>query len=146
MGWQDMNRLDLVEYRNGTPYIKQLEEDIQMRIERLTKITPAYKENFGGMIAFDKIGEGVAELIDEEQLLLDTLKERMKKRKEIADAVDRMENDKYQKTILYFRYIAENPKTLTQIAEMLPRNYDYKYVCKLHGFALDEFDRKYEGK
>ena len=139
-----MNRLDLVEYRNGTPYIKQLEEDIQMRIERLTKITPAYKENFGGMIAFDKIGEGVAELIDEEQLLLDTLKERIKKRKEIADAVDKMENDKYQKTILYFRYIAENPKTLTQIAEMLPRNYDYKYVCKLHGFALDEFDRKYE--
>lgn len=138
-----MNRIDLVEYRNGSPYIRQLEEDIQLRIERLTKITPAYKENFGGMVAFDKIGEGVAELIDQEQLLLDTIKERMKKRRKVAEAVDKMENDKYQKTILYFRYIAETPKTLSQIAEMLPRNYDYKYVCKLHGNALDEFDAKY---
>lgn len=141
-----MNRIDLVNYRNGTPYIKQLEEDIQMRIERLTKITPAYKENFGGMVAFDKIGEGVAELIDQEELLLDAVKKRMIERKRVAEAVESMPNDKYQKTILYFRYIAETPKTLTQIAEMLPRNYDYKYVCKLHGIALDEFDRKYDTK
>lgn len=139
-----MNRFDLVEYRNGSPYIKQLQEDIQLRIERLTKITPTYKENFGGMVAFDKIGEGVADLIEKEEVLLEQLNKRMDQRRKVAEAVENMPNDKYQKTILYFRYIAETPKTLTQIAEMLPRNYDYKYVCKLHGIALDEFDRKYE--
>lgn len=139
-----MNRLDLIEYRNSTPYINQLEEDLQIRIERLTKITPSYKENFGGKQTLDKLASGVAELVDYEITMLDALKERKEKRNLVARAVDEMPDDKFQRMILYYRYIAEQPKTLTQIAEMLPRNYDYKYVCKLHGNALDEFDRRFE--
>lgn len=140
-----MNRCDLVEYRNNTPYIKQLEEDIQIRIDRLTKITPSYTENYGGQY-LDKISEGVAELVDYEQKMIKALKKRIEERKSVAEAVEGMPNDKYQRVILYYKYIAEEPKTLNQIAEMLPRNYDYKYVCKLHGFALDEFDRRYENE
>lgn len=139
-----MNRLDLIEYRNSTPYINQLEEDLQIRIERLTKITPSYKENFGGKQTLDKLASGVAELVDYEITMLDALKERKEKRNLVARAVDEMPDDKFQRMILYYRYIAEQPKTLTQIAEMLPRNYDYKYVCKLHGNALDEFDRRFD--
>lgn len=139
-----MNRIDLVEYRNNTPYIRQLEEDIQIRLDRLTRITPTYSENFGGKQSLDKLAEGVAELIEQEEILLQAIKRQNKERKRIAEAVEQMNNDKYQRVILYYKYIAEEPKTLTQIAEMLPRNYDYKYVCKLHGFALDEFDRRYE--
>lgn len=139
-----MNRIDLVEYRNNTPYIRQLEEDIQIRLDRLTRITPTYSENFGGKQSLDKLAEGVAELIEQEEILLEAIKRQNKERKRIAEAVEQMNNDKYQRVILYYKYIAEEPKTLTQIAEMLPRNYDYKYVCKLHGFALDEFDRRYD--
>lgn len=141
-----MNRLDLVEYRNSTPYIKQLEEDIQIRLDRLTRITPTYTENFGGKQALDKLAEGVAELVEQEELLYEAIKKQNQERKRVAEAVNNMPNDKYQRVILYCRYIAETPKTLSQIAEMLPRNYDYKYVCKLHGFALDEFDRRYENE
>lgn len=138
-----MNRIDLVEYRNSTPYIKQLEEDLQIRLDRLTRITPTYSENFGGKQSLDKLAEGVADLIEHENKLLEVIMIRNESRKKVAKAVDDMPNDKYQKVILYSKYIAEQPKTLSQIAEMLPRNYDYKYVCKLHGNALDEFDRRY---
>lgn len=141
-----MNRNDLVEYRNNTPYINQLEEDLQIRIDRLTKITPSYKESFGGKQSLDKLASGVAELVDYEATMLETLKVRKEKRKLLAKAVEKMPNDKYQRVILYYKYIAEQPKTLSQIAEMLPRNYDYKYVCKLHGAALDEFDRRYDNE
>lgn len=139
-----MNRIDLVEYRNSTPYIKQLEEDLQIRLDRLTRITPTYSENFGGKQNLDKLAEGVADLIEHENKLLEVIMIRNESRKKVAKAVDDMPNDKYQKVILYSKYIAEQPKTLSQIAEMLPRNYDYKYVCKLHGNALDEFDRRYD--
>lgn len=141
-----MNRIDLVEYRNSTPYIKQLEEDLQIRLDRLTRITPTYSENFGGKQSRDKLAEGVADLIEHENKLLEVIMIRNESRKKVAKAVDDMPNDKYQKVILYSKYIAEQPKTLSQIAEMLPRNYDYKYVCKLHGNALDEFDRRYENE
>ena len=141
-----MNRLDLIDYRNSTPYIKQLEEDLQIRLDRLTRITPTYSENFGGKQNLDKLAEGVADLIEHENKLLEVIMIRNESRKKVAKAVDDMPNDKYQKVILYSKYIAEQPKTLSQIAEMLPRNYDYKYVCKLHGNALDEFDRRYENE
>ena len=119
-----MNRLDLIEYYESTPYINQLEEDIRIRMERLTKITPAYTENFGGKIAFDKIGEGVAELIDQEQHILELLKERNLKRKRVYKAVLDMDNTYYYATILFFRYLAEKPLKLREIyeKEILPKS------------------------
>lgn len=141
-----MNRLDLIEYYESTPYINQLEEDIRIRMERLTKITPAYTENYGGAIAFDKIGEGVAELVDQEQHILELLKERNLKRKRVLKAVLDMDNTYYYATILFFRYLAEKPLKLRDIyeKEILPKSIGYKYLCELHGRALDEFDRRYD--
>ena len=143
-----MNRLDLIEYYESTPYINQLEEDIQKRMDRLTKITPSYTENFGGHQALDKIGEGIAELIDQEQIIIDLLKKRNEKRKRVYKAVLDMDNTNYYATILFFRYLAEKPLNLIEIYDrnILPRNINYKYLCELHGKALDEFDRRYENE
>lgn len=140
-----MNRLDLVEYYESTPYINQLEEDINIRFARLTKITASYKENFGGKFSNDKIADGIAELIEQENLLLNMLKERNEKRKKIQKAVLDMDNSNHYATILFFRYIAEKPLKLVEIYDkkILPKSISYKYLCELHGKALDEFDRRY---
>lgn len=139
-----MNRYQLFEYRNETAYINQQLEDIETRKNRLEKITPAYKDNYGGNFSGDKIGDGVAELIDLEQEILTKIHDKLIFRKKIQEAVDNMPNSKFQRTILYSLYISENPITLVEICGRLPKTYDYKYVSKLHQKALDEFDEKYK--
>lgn len=140
-----MNRYDLFEYKNETAYINQQLEDIEARRNKLTKITSAYKENYGGAYK-DKLSEGVAEMVDIENDLLEKIKSRLRERKLIEEAVANMKNDRYQRTILYLLYISENPISLTNLCAKLPKNYDYKYVSKLHIKALEEFDKKYENK
>lgn len=140
-----MNRLDLVEYYESTPYINQIQEDINRRFAQLTKITATYKENFGGKLSNDKIGDGIAELLDQELYFIELLKERTKKRKRVYKAVLDMDNSNFYSTILFFRYIAEKPLKLVEIYDrkILPKSISYKYLCELHGKALDEFDRRY---
>lgn len=138
-----MNRYDLYRFKNETAYINKQWEDIERMKARLEKITPSYKEG-GGTGFSDKIGNGVAELIDKQGEIIEKLILRFSQREQIKDAVDQMKNDKHQKTILYNMYISEYPLTLAEICDLLPRNYDYKYVSKLHRKALQEFDEKFD--
>lgn len=141
-----MNRKDLQDYKNETAYINQQLEDIEQRRNRLTKITPAYKETFGASFTQDKIGEGVAEMVDTENKLFEQLQERLEIRKNIYNSVNEMPNDRYQRTLLYFLYISERPLSLIEIykREILPKAYDYRYLKKLKQRALNEYDERYD--
>lgn len=138
-----MNRYDLYRYKNETAYINKRIEDIEELKARLEKITPSYTEN-GGKGYSDKIGNGVSKLIDKQRETKELIIARLEEREKIKDAVCSMDNDKYQKTILYNIYISEKPQTITDLCIVLPRNYGYKYVSKLHRKALQEFDEKYD--
>lgn len=138
-----MNRYDLYRYKNETAYINKRIEDIEILRTKLEKITPSYEEG-GGTGISDKIGMGVAKLIDKQKDLDQRILDRLNEREQIKDAVEEMENDRFQKTILYNLYISEKPQTLIDLCFVLPRNYDYKYVSKLHRKALQEFDEKYD--
>lgn len=140
-----MNRYDLFAYKNETAYINKQIEDIEIIKARLEKITPSYQENYGGGYS-DKIGDGVAKLIDKQKEIREKLLERLKTRDSIREAVSKMPNEKHQRTILYSLYVSEKPITLIELCVILPRNYDYKYLSKLHMRALDEFDEKFDKK
>lgn len=139
-----MNRYDLFQYKKETAYINKRIDDIEALRARLEKITPSYEENSGGSYSSDKIGNGVARLLDKQNETKKLIIERLEEREKIKDAVCKMGNDRYQRTILYNLYISENPQTITDLCIALPRNYNYKYVSKLHTKALQEFDEKYD--
>lgn len=135
-----MNRQDLVQYRDETAYINRQLEDVNIRRERLTKITPSYTEKYSSS-ANDKIGDGVAELVDREEKIFEKIQTRLLEREEIKQAVDTMKEP--YRTILYYVYISEKPMRLAEMCRRGIISYEYKYLQKLHGKALDKFDAKY---
>ena len=67
------------------------------------------------------------------ELMKEVLKEEEKQR-EIVQQIETMEFP--YKNILYKVYI-QGKSLVTTASEM---GYDYKYMCKMHGFALEKFD------
>lgn len=141
-----MDRKDLCRYRSETTYIEKQLEDIEIRKERLTKITPNYEESISGSKKInDSIAEKLAKILDDENKILQRTLDRMEERKKIRDAVNSMPNDKNYKTILYCMYISEKPMRIIDMykEETLPKSYGCKYISSLHQEALEEFERRY---
>ena len=133
-----MDRNDLINYKNNMKYLNNECENIQRRRAKLEKITPSYTENSNTQNANDKIGNGLAEIIDQEVAYLNLVKEQLNKLREIEKVLWKMKNSTY-KLILQRMYINERCMNLTQVANEIDK--EYKYTCSLHGLALDEFDR-----
>ena len=134
-----MNRQDLINYRDNISYLDQKFEDIMIRRERLFKITPSYEESAHTNSAIqDRFAERLAKLIDDELNYFDLVKKKLNKMREIEKILDSMENTIYR-NILFNLYISEKKYNLTQVANLIDK--DYTYVCKLHGEALNEFDK-----
>jgi hypothetical protein len=87
---------------------------------------------------FDKIGTSYAKIDDMERNLDGMIDEYVNKKNEIISQIDSME-DEIHYEILFGRYIEK--KTFEKIAADI--NYSFRNTTRLHGKALQEFEKKY---
>lgn len=105
--------------------------------EMLTKITPVLTDDvsFGGG-NHDRIGNGVARLVDLREKINRSIDEYADTKAEIMKAMRRMQNPDYV-NVLYLRYFLY--KTWEEIAAEM--TYSYRGICYMHGRALQEFEK-----
>lgn len=102
----------------------------------VTKITPTLKADVvtgGG--SQDKIGDAVAKIVDLKDEINREIDRFVDLKREALAMLDKMENHLYY-IILHRRYVQYD--SLEQIAADM--HYTYRWVCILHGRALQEFD------
>lgn len=101
----------------------------------VTKITPTLKSDVvtgGG--PQDKIGEAVAKIVDLKDEINREIDKYVDMKREAAALLDKLENHLYY-IILHRKYVQH--ESLEQIAADM--HYTYRWVCILHGRALQEF-------
>lgn len=87
---------------------------------------------------FDKIGSAIAKIDELENNLDKMIDEYLVKREKIISQIDTMEEESvYQ--ILFSRYIEK--KTFEKIATEM--EYSWRQIVRLHGKALQQFEKKY---
>ena len=87
---------------------------------------------------FDKIGTAYCKIEEMEEKLDKLIDEFVDKRNLIISQIDKIENETYYE-ILFARYIEK--KTFEKIADEM--TYSWRQVIRLHGRALQEFERVY---
>lgn len=87
---------------------------------------------------FDKIGTAYCKIESMEENIDRLIDEYADKKNEIISRIDGME-DEILYDILFSRYIAR--KTFEKIADNM--NYSFRQTTRLHGKALQEFEKKY---
>lgn len=131
-----MNRDDLRDYKNNQECIKARVEHIQEFKAQLTNITSVITDMpKGSKKVNDNMAEKVAELVKLQDDYINAMLERDRKQKEILNQLDSVKQP--YRLILDKIYI-QGKNLVTVASEM---KYDYKYICKQHGIALNEFER-----
>lgn len=87
---------------------------------------------------FDKIGTAYCKIEEMEEKLDKLIDEFVDKKNLIISQIDKIENETYYE-ILFARYIEK--KTFEKIADEM--TYSFRNVTRLHGRALQEFEKKY---
>lgn len=87
---------------------------------------------------FDKIGTAYCKIEEMEEKLDKLIDEYVDKKNLIISQIDKIENETYYE-ILFARYIEK--KTFEKIADEL--TYSWRQIIRLHGRALQEFEKKY---
>ena len=87
---------------------------------------------------FDKIGTAYCKIEEMEEKLDKLIDEFVDKKNLIISQIDEIENETYYE-ILFARYIEK--KTFEKIADEM--TYSWRQVIRLHGRALQEFERVY---
>ena len=87
---------------------------------------------------FDKIGTAYCKIEEMEEKLDKLIDEFVDKKNLIISQIDKIENETYYE-ILFARYIEK--KTFEKIADEM--TYSWRQVIRLHGRALQEFEKKY---
>ncbi len=134
-----MDRKKLEHYYNRQKYLKSKIKGYQERRDSIARLSASYEGErvSNSKKIYDKEAEELAKLRDDldkqvKQVILEGNKELI----ELNYYLDKLENERY-KTLLSKRYI--EGKDLTTIAK--EENYEYNYLCRLHGNALTEFDK-----
>ena len=87
---------------------------------------------------FDKIGTAYCKIEEMEEKLDKLIDEYVDKKNLIISQIDGIENETYYE-ILFARYIEK--KTFEKIADEM--TYSFRNVTRIHGRALQEFEKKY---
>lgn len=132
-----MTREDLIDYRFNQEWIKERLEYIEEYKTILTKTTSTLSDMpQGSRKVQDSMAEKVVILLDNINLLYDKMIQEQEKQKKILEQLKDVEQP--YRVILEKGYI--QGKSLVTIASEM--NYDYKYMCKMKGIALNKFDEK----
>ena len=130
-----MNRKDLKDYRYNQIWIEGRLEYIESYKASITKTTTILSDMpKGSKEVQDTMAEKLSKLMDNIDSLLNRINEENKKQRQILKQLERVEQP--YKLILEKVYIQGN--TLVTVASEM--GYDYKYMCKMHGIALEKFD------
>mgnify|MGYP006969038927 FL=1 len=130
-----MNRENLKEYKHNQQWIKGRLEYIEEYKTNITNITAALSDMpSGSRQVQDKMAEKLSVLIDTINDLLEKVIRESEKQKAILEQLDKIEQP--YKLILEKVYI--QGKSLVTVASEM--GYDYKYICKMNGIALNKFD------
>ena len=128
---QQISRLDRM-INNKLSEISQLRE-LAMSVSAVKN-----EERVQNTPNFDKIGTAYCKIEEMEEKLDKLIDEYVDKKNLIISQIDGIENETYHE-ILFARYIER--KTFEKIADEM--TYSFRNVTRLHGRALQEFEKKY---
>ena len=128
---QQISRLDRM-IQNKLAEISQLRE-LAMSVSAVKN-----EERVQTTPNFDKIGTAYCKIEEMEEKLDKLIDEFVDKKNLIISQIDEIENETYYE-ILFARYIEK--KTFEKIADEMA--YSWRQVIRLHGRALQEFERVY---
>ena len=128
---QQISRLDRM-IQNKLAEISQLRE-LAMSVSAVKN-----EERVQNTPNFDKIGTAYCKIEEMEEKLDKLIDEYVDKKNLIISQIDKIENETYYE-ILFARYIEK--KTFEKIADEM--TYSWRQVIRLHGRALQEFEKKY---
>ena len=128
---QQISRLDRM-INNKLAEISQLRE-LAMSVSAVKN-----EERVQNTPNFDKIGTAYCKIEEMEEKLDKLIDEYVDKKNLIISQIDKIENETYYE-ILFARYIEK--KTFEKIADEM--TYSWRQVIRLHGRALQEFEKKY---
>ena len=128
---QQISRLDRM-INNTLSEISQLRE-LAMSVSAVKN-----EERVQNTPNFDKIGTAYCKIEEMEEKLDKLIDEYVDKKNLIISQIDGIENETYYE-ILFARYIEK--KTFEKIADEM--TYSFRNVTRLHGRALQEFEKKY---
>lgn len=130
-----MNRKDLKDYKYNQEWIKGRLEYIEEYRSTINKLTTVLSDiPKGSKSIYDSEAERIAKLQDNVKDLLLYINEEQEKQKLILEQLNKVEQP--YKVILEKIYICG--KSIVTVASEM--NYEYKYMCKQHGIALNKFD------
>lgn len=116
-------------------------EEIEHLREKLLRVTPVLKQDVvSGSKNDDKMGGGMAEIVDLQHEINACIDDYIKARAEVTSILDKVENKDHY-TVLYKKYVLY--ASLEQIScEM---GYSYRHICRLHGRALQAVNKILKG-
>lgn len=130
-----MNRKDLKDYKYNQEWIKGRLEYITEYESTINKLTTTLSDMpKGSKSIYDLEAEKITKLQDNIKDLLLYINEEQEKQKLILAQLNKVEQP--YKVILEKIYICG--KSIVTVASEM--NYEYKYMCKQHGIALNKFD------
>lgn len=130
-----MTREDLKDYKYNQEWIKGRLEYLEEYRTTIMHITSTLSDMPKGTpIAQDKIGEMVATLLDNINDMIKKIQEYSEIQNRILEQIQKVEQP--YKLILEKVYI--QGKSLVTVASEM--NYNYKYMIKINGIALNKFD------
>lgn len=130
-------------------YLGQISRLDRMIKNKMTELSQ-YRELIYGLSAvvneervqttpdFDKMSGKVDKILKMESKIDNLIDEYVDKKNLIISQIDSMENEIYYQ-ILFARYIEK--KTFEKIADEM--SYSWRQIIRLHGVALQEFEKKY---
>ena len=132
-----MTREDLKEYKYNQKWIKGRLEYIEEYRTSITNITSILSDMpKGSREVQDSMAEKVAILLDNVNELMAKIIKVQDKQKEVLEQLDKVEQP--YRLILEKEYI--QGKTLVTVASEM--NYNYEYMKRMNGIALNKFDEK----
>ena len=126
-----ISRLDRM-INNKLSEISQLRE-LAMSVSAITN-----EERVQTTPNFDKIGTAYCKIEEMEEKLDKLIDEFVDKKNLIISQIDKIENETYYE-ILFARYIEK--QTFEKIADEM--TYSFRQIIRIHGRALQEFEKKY---
>ena len=116
--------------------ILALEEAVLRQETLLTRVTPILSDMPRGGSDGDKMADGIAKLVELRDKINAKIDAICLEKSIVMSNINKIHDSSYR-TILYERYI--NYRTFEEISTLL--HYSYFHTCKLHGYALQEYEK-----
>lgn len=133
-----MDRKKLENYRWTKIKIEDRLKELEEKKANVNKLVASYggEKVSSSRLNEDGIAERLVEILDNTKEIENILSLWNLELTEIEKAIYSIEKPVYQ-VILYKKYVLN--KSIEDIADEI--GYEYKYVCRLHGLALNAFDK-----